>query len=470
MLFSMAGVNAAENDSTYTNITNDNIIQEDQTNSTINGTGDQTDTTTYQASAEDPTGFVTVEEVETAATNLKNYVETHKTLPDTIEVGSKTLTMAQFLKVLLTTTIHLDQGIIDSINIDAVDDAPNPAGQNISDNILKSGYLEDAINILNFMDSYGRAPNYWSTSIGNLRFENLVLSYANIMDFNENNNRLPNYTKIRSSDFKWPVTVEEIETASIYLKNYANSHKALPATIQVGSNSLTMSEFLRVLMTTVINLDQNVSTSVDMDNVNNAPSPAGVVISGNILKSEYLKNATTILNFIDSNGRAPNYTNTSFGNLRFEYMVYNFAKIMDFHKDYNRLPNYTIVQTSAMSYELKENYSYSVSTSGLNAVARYINQNFNHRSGASTTAAGVLKTGYGDCWGLADLAAQELSKSGYKVRVVQGASSGSYNHRWVQYYAYGKWNTFESTMITQRYGSKHYSYAIASVRTVIKYY
>ncbi|MGC9517968.1 MAG: transglutaminase domain-containing protein [Methanomicrobiales archaeon] len=112
----------------------------------------------------------------------------------------------------------------------------------------------------------------------------------------------------------------------------------------------------------------------------------------------------------------------------------------------------------------------SVSTSGLKSVASDMNKKYNHRSGSSTTAAGVRRTGYGDCWGLADLAAQELKKKGYKVRVVQGASRDSYRHRWVQYSANGKWNTFESTMITKRFGSKHYSYAIASVRTVIKYY
>ncbi|MGC9517969.1 MAG: transglutaminase domain-containing protein [Methanomicrobiales archaeon] len=127
-------------------------------------------------------------------------------------------------------------------------------------------------------------------------------------------------------------------------------------------------------------------------------------------------------------------------------------------------------KTTSTSDSDSDSDSGSVSTSGLKSVASDMNKKYNHRSGSSTTAAGVRRTGYGDCWGLADLAAQELKKKGYKVRVVQGASRDSYRHRWVQYSANGKWNTFESTMITKRFGSKHYSYAIASVRTVIKYY
>jgi len=126
--------------------------------------------------------------------------------------------------------------------------------------------------------------------------------------------------------------------------------------------------------------------------------------------------------------------------------------------------------TSSKTYKSGSSSSGSVSTSGLSSTASYINRNYNHRSGASTTAAGVRRTGYGDCWGLADLAAQELKKKGYTVRVVQGASRGSSRHRWVQYKSGGKWKTFESTMVTKRYGSKHYSYAIATARTVIKYY
>ena len=126
--------------------------------------------------------------------------------------------------------------------------------------------------------------------------------------------------------------------------------------------------------------------------------------------------------------------------------------------------------TSSKTYKSGSSSSGSVSTSGLSSTASYINRNYNHRSGASTTAAGVRRTGYGDCWGLADLAAQELKKKGYTVRVVQGASRGSSRHRWVQYKSGGNWKTFESTMVTKRYGSKHYSYAIATARTVIKYY
>ncbi|GAB4307511.1 MAG: hypothetical protein Kow0019_03260 [Methanobacteriaceae archaeon] len=131
----------------------------------------------------------------------------------------------------------------------------------------------------------------------------------------------------------------------------------------------------------------------------------------------------------------------------------------------------TSVRASSTTSSTSNNYSTgSGSTNGLTSTANYINRNYNHRYGASTNAAGVRRTGYGDCWGLADLAAQKLKNYGYRVRVVQGPSRESPRHRWVQYQANGKWNTFESTMITKKYGSRHYSFAIASVRSVVRYY
>ena len=349
MLFSMVGVNAVENNTTDGTVINDinvleeenNPLQSSDTDSTSSDTEDQTDTATYQASAEDPPiNSVSIEEVEAASVFLSGYVASHNTLPETIQVGSYTLTMAQFLKVLLTTTIHLDQGITDSINIDAVDDAPNPAGNVNYGNILKSEYLRNAINILYFMDSYGRAPNYWGTSLGNLRFEGLVFSYSNIMDFYEGNDRLPNYTKISPSDYMGLVTVEEVEMASAYLKDYVEANKALPATIRVGSYTLTMAQFLKVLLYTTLQLDQGNHNPIKISAVNNASNPSDINVSGNILKSEYLRNAINILYFMKDYGRAPNYWLTSLGNLRYEAIVLSYAKIIDFHEYYNRLPNY----------------------------------------------------------------------------------------------------------------------------------
>ena len=293
-------------------------------------------------------GLVTVDEVEAASVYLKNYVETNNHFPETIPLGAKSLTIAQFFKVLLTAVVQIDQEDYTTlIYVTDLGDVPNSAGHVILGNILKSDYISNAGQLLSFMESYGRAPNYWRTSLGNLCFEGLVLSYANIMDFQESNDRLPNYTVV---NFSGAATFDNVKEASLYLKKYVTALKLLPWSIKVGSYTLTLSEFLKVLLISVINSDQNLFTSVVITDVDNPPKPAGQNISGTILKSEYLQNANAILNFIDSNGRAPNYGITSLGDLRFDYIVFGYAKIMDFHKDYNRLPNYAVVKNSDFNF------------------------------------------------------------------------------------------------------------------------
>lgn len=107
---------------------------------------------------------------------------------------------------------------------------------------------------------------------------------------------------------------------------------------------------------------------------------------------------------------------------------------------------------------------------GLVYLAKYINRNLNHRSGAAHTAAGVEKTGYGDCWGLSDWTAKKLAKNGYPVKVVQGANSYSSRHRWVKVKVDDKWINFEPSLVTKKYGSKHYTNTCARVNCVVKTY
>jgi hypothetical protein len=126
--------------------------------------------------------------------------------------------------------------------------------------------------------------------------------------------------------------------------------------------------------------------------------------------------------------------------------------------------------THPATAEEKEELNHLQGTAGLNTLEKYINKHLNHRSGAAHTAEGVEKTGYGDCWGLSDWTAKKLSKNGYQVKVVQGATSASSRHRWTQVKVDGKWTTFEPSLVTKKYGSKHYTATCGKVSSVISAY
>ncbi|MDI9614425.1 MAG: transglutaminase domain-containing protein [Methanothermobacter sp.] len=141
------------------------------------------------------------------------------------------------------------------------------------------------------------------------------------------------------------------------------------------------------------------------------------------------------------------------------------------HKRYRTKATYTTTSKRAYTRAASsEDLDDLQGDEGLEKLASYINRNFNHRSGGPHTAEGVERTGYGDCWGLSDWSAKKLAANGYKVKVVQGATSASSRHRWLHVYSEGRWTSFEPSLVTKRYGSKHYTATCGRATTVVKTY
>ncbi|KAF5061760.1 hypothetical protein DSECCO2_311900 [anaerobic digester metagenome] len=108
---------------------------------------------------------------------------------------------------------------------------------------------------------------------------------------------------------------------------------------------------------------------------------------------------------------------------------------------------------------------------GLRTLAFYIQQNFNHRTGGARTANGVVETGSGDCWGLSDFALHMLLRNGYTVRLLQGQSSASSRHRWLEVQLEnGSWTTFDPSLVTEKYHFKPYWHRCAVKTAVLGVY
>ncbi len=108
---------------------------------------------------------------------------------------------------------------------------------------------------------------------------------------------------------------------------------------------------------------------------------------------------------------------------------------------------------------------------GLQTLASYISQHFDHHMGAAITAQGVIRTGYGDCWGLSDFALQILVRNGYTVKLVQGRTSEASNHRWLEVQLQdGSWTTFDPTLVTKKYGCKPYWHCCGHNKVILGVY
>lgn len=97
-------------------------------------------------------------------------------------------------------------------------------------------------------------------------------------------------------------------------------------------------------------------------------------------------------------------------------------------------------------------------SNGLWTLANYIYYHFDWKRGAATTAEGVVKTGYGDCWGLTDFSKKVLEANGYQVKVLQVKTKESDRHRKLSVFLEDKnrWTEFDPSLCTEHYKYKPY--------------
>lgn len=134
-------------------------------------------------------------DTELASEGVKNYTEAHGNIPGYVEVSDKNSTAPSFLKTLTKTTVQLNSGSTTPVTISSVNSPTGPSGSGTG-TLYKSEYVTVANNVYNFINSNGRAPNYASSSLGNIRYETLVYTYSKVINFHRYNGRLPDYVTV----------------------------------------------------------------------------------------------------------------------------------------------------------------------------------------------------------------------------------------------------------------------------------
>ena len=125
---------------------------------------------------------------------MKKYYETNKKLPSTVTAGGVKFTLAEFTYLMAKAIDQLGKSDTKAIAIIlGIADPSNPSGDNIySVDLSKENYLKVALNVANYMSENKAAPNYASSTIGNIIYSEYVDAFSRILAFYEINNRLPN--------------------------------------------------------------------------------------------------------------------------------------------------------------------------------------------------------------------------------------------------------------------------------------
>ena len=282
----------------------------------------------------------------------------------------------------------------------------------------------------------------------------------------------------QSGDDSVSFTIDQIKSAAVWVKAFVEANGKLPDSVTIASKQVSMSQLLQLLTSSVLQINQGVTTPIKLLDVGSAPNPSGAIVSGNVSKSEYLKVASNLLAFIDSKGRAPNWGVYSLGNVQFDYLVYSYSKIMDFYATNKRLPSYAIIKTAEMGYdssipeelliylqETKNAQSTNATiialaksiTNGLttnyekaDAIFKWVRDNLSYSFYYNTKygATGILQTLDGNCIDHSHLIVALSRSVGIPARYGHAQckfSSMTVGHVWAELYVNGKWYIADAT-------------------------
>lgn len=310
----------------------------------------------------------TTSSISDSAGDVKNSIETNKTLPTSVTVDNQQVTPSQFLYLLAQGLQKVNKSSSNpaTVTLKSVTAPTSPSESVTSGSLLKTEYLSIANKITTFVDTYGRLPNYVTTSLGKMRYENLVYTLSKVMNYYDTYNRLPSTVSVKSwssiigsstnttnnttptnNTTNTKVTISQVSTAADTVKSYYETNKNLPNYVTINNQQVAMPSFLKLLTTATVQANSGSTSTITLDSIKAASSPYGNIISGSILKSEFITIAQNILTYLGDNGKAPNYVTSSLGDLSFENAVYMYSKIMAFYKTNGRLPNSVSMTSSS---------------------------------------------------------------------------------------------------------------------------
>jgi hypothetical protein len=267
------------------------------------------------------------------------------------------------------------------------------------------------------------------------------------------------------------VTSSQIKDAADRVKTFIEKNDRLPNYVTVGSRQLSMSQYLLLISQKTANFE-GASETLTVKSVKGPTNPLETVKAGNIQKSEYLKLAKNIRNFINENGRAPNYASSTLGKIRFESLVYIFSKVVAFHNDNSRLPSYVSLtswksQTGGTTDPALQKYlvatanaqstsstiknlaasiisgkttTYAKAQAIFNWVRDHVTYSFYYNT--QKGALGTYSSRSGNCVDMSHLVVALSRAAKIPARYQHGTctfASGTYGHVWAQLYVNGKW-------------------------------
>ena len=166
--------------------------------STANTTQEAGAATTASTSQTVTSTSFTTNQINDAAARVKTWIETNHCLPNYVTIGTTQVKMPDFLKLLTTGLLQINNGTTTPITLETVNAPTQPTENVTSGNIYEAGYLDLANRVNAFINTNGIVPNYANSSLGKLNYESLIYMYSKILNFYNTNKTLPSYVSVKA--------------------------------------------------------------------------------------------------------------------------------------------------------------------------------------------------------------------------------------------------------------------------------
>ena len=177
------------------------------------------------------TKFLSMDQINTAAETVTNTVETQHTLPSTVKISGKDITLHNFLYLLVKSIKNIQNGYYGSII------SPNYGSAKVVDpkekgkfpkRLRQDTYMDLMNRVLKFYNDNKHAPSTINTNPGEICWKNVIFMCSQILTHaHTNNNQLPYYVGVN----QWGIVTKN-NTIAFSPSQIANSAVTVKADIE----------------------------------------------------------------------------------------------------------------------------------------------------------------------------------------------------------------------------------------------
>ena len=159
-----------------------------------------TTTTSAATGTSSGTKTISIKNIITGATNLKNYYESKNALPNTVTAGGVVFKLPEFLYLMSQAIYQLgNSNTKDIAYITGVSNPASPFGDSANMQVTLDKYVTWANNVAKYIKEHNQAPNYATVSDKRIVYSEVVDAFSRILAYYGAHSMMPNYVTVSTT-------------------------------------------------------------------------------------------------------------------------------------------------------------------------------------------------------------------------------------------------------------------------------